>query len=81
MDNVAAGAAGNAGTLSGIPTPDFNSLIAEQQAQMQATMNYQSESAKLNMEFQMHKASTDRLNSMAEAIGNTAQQTSQQLAS
>lgn len=59
---------------------DLQGLLSQQKDQMGATMSYQSESAKLNMEFQMHKAATDRLNSMAEAIGNTAQQTSQQLA-
>ena len=59
---------------------DLQGLLAEQKSQMEATMAYQSESAKLNLEFQMHKAATDRLNSMSEAIGNTAQQTSQQLA-
>ncbi len=68
-----------AGASSGVK--DLQGLLTEQKSQMQATMSYQSESAKLNMEFQMHKAATDRLNAMAEAIGNTAQQTSQQLAS
>jgi len=56
-------------------------LLQQQQTQMQSTMDYQSQSAQMNMEFQMHKAATDRLNSMAEAIGNAASQTSQQLAS
>ena len=56
-------------------------LLGQQQAQMKSTMDYQSASAKMNMEFQMHKASTDRLNAMAEAIGNTASQSSRQLAS
>ena len=60
---------------------DNATLLQNQQAQMESTMNYQSQSAQMNMEFQMHKAATDRLNSMAEAIGNTASQTSQQLAS
>lgn len=59
---------------------DLQGLLGQQKSQMEATMSYQSESSKLNLEFQMHKAATDRLNSMAEAIGNTAQQTSQQLA-
>lgn len=59
---------------------DLQGLLTQQQSQMQATMAYQSQSAQMNMEFQMHKAATDRLNAMAEAIGNTAQQTSQQLA-
>ncbi|CAA6815672.1 MAG: Unknown protein [uncultured Thiotrichaceae bacterium] len=69
----------NAGT--GAAVTDLQGLLGQQQTQMESTMTYQSESAKLNLEFQMHKAATDRLNSMAEAIGNTAQQTSQQLAS
>ena len=60
---------------------DNTALLQNQQAQMQSTMDYQSQSAQMNMEFQMHKAATDRLNSMAEAIGNTASQSSQQLAS
>lgn len=59
---------------------DLQGLLTQQQSQMQATMAYQSQSAQMNMEFQMHKAATDRLNAMSEAIGNTAQQTSQQLA-
>jgi len=70
MDAAAAGQAQNT-----------NGLLQQQQAQMQSTMDYQSQSAQMNMEFQMHKAATDRLNSMAEAIGNTASQSSQQLAS
>ena len=58
---------------------DLQSLLAEQKTQMEATMSYQSESAKLNLEFQMHKAATDRLNAMAAAISSTSQQASQQL--
>jgi len=67
-----------AGASGGVS--DLQGLLAQQKSQMEATMAYQSESAKMNMEFQMHKAATDRLNAMAEAIGNTAQQASQQLA-
>ncbi|MEE9350880.1 MAG: hypothetical protein V3U78_01365 [Thiotrichaceae bacterium] len=73
--NLTAPTPGAAGGVS-----DLQGLLTQQKSQMEATMAYQSESAKMNMEFQMHKAATDRLNSMAEAIGNTAQQTSQQLA-
>lgn len=78
MDSVANLAAPVAGASGG--ESDLQGLLSQQKDQMSATMSYQSESAKMNMEFQMHKAATDRLNSMAEAIGNTAQQTSQQLA-
>ena len=61
------------------PVIDLQTLLAEQKSQMEATMSYQSESAKLNLEFQIHKAATDRLNAMAAAIGSTSQQASQQL--
>ncbi len=60
---------------------DTAGLLQQQQAQMGSTMQYQSQSAQLNMEFQMHQAATDRLNSMAESIGSTASRTSQQLSS
>lgn len=60
---------------------NMQGLLQQQQAQMGSTMQYQSQSAQMNMEFQMHQAANDRLNSMAESIGNTASKTSQQLAS
>lgn len=78
MDSAAISASSPAVQQGGVS--DLQGLLGQQKSQMEATMAYQSESAKMNMEFQMHKAATDRLNSMAEAIGNTAQQTSQQLA-
>ncbi|HIQ07617.1 MAG TPA: hypothetical protein EYH35_04075 [Thiotrichaceae bacterium] len=59
---------------------NLQGLLQQQEVQMKSTMNYQTESAQMNMEFQMHKAATDRLNAMAEAIGNTASQASRQLA-
>ncbi len=60
---------------------DVSGLLQQQQTQMESTMAYQSSSAQLNMEFQMHQAATDRLNAMAESIGSTASRTSQQLSS
>ncbi len=60
---------------------DVGGLLQQQQAQMGSTMQYQSQSAQMNMEFQMHQAATDRLNSMSESIGSTASRTSQQLSS
>ncbi len=60
---------------------DVSGLLQQQQTQMGSTMQYQSQSAQMNMEFQMHQAATDRLNSMSESIGSTASRTSQQLSS
>ncbi len=60
---------------------DVGGLLQQQQAQMGSTMQYQSQSAQMNMEFQMRQAATDRLNSMSESIGSTASRTSQQLSS
>lgn len=67
------------GENASAPVTDLQGLLAEQKGQMEATMSYQSESAKLNLEFQMHKSATDRLNAMSAAIGSTSQAASQQL--
>ena len=77
MDSAAISASSPAVQQGGVS--DLGGLLTQQKAQMESTMAYQSESAKMNMEFQMHKAATDRLNAMSAAIGNTASQTSSQL--
>lgn len=77
MDSAAISASSPAVQKGGVS--DLGGLLTQQKAQMESTMAYQSESAKMNMEFQMHKAATDRLNAMSAAIGSTASQTSSQL--
>jgi hypothetical protein len=61
-------------------TDDLQGLLAGQKSQMESTMAYQSQSAQMNMEYEMHKAATDRLNSLADSIGTTAAAASRQLA-
>ncbi len=55
-------------------------LLGQQEAQMNATMEFQSQSAQMSLEFQMHEAATERLNAMTQSIGRVSQQASQSLA-
>jgi len=59
---------------------NLTELLGQQEAQMNATMEFQSQSAQMSLEFQMHEAATERLNAMTASIGRVSQQASQALA-